>query len=347
MLTTDELMTIDNETVFNAILKSQAVLTHHKRVVASISGGSDSDIVLDMLERTKNENNIIEYVWFDTGVEYQATKDHLIYLEKRYGVEIKRLKAQKTIPTCCREYGQPFLSKYVSEMIERLQKHDFNWEDEPYEVLEKRYANCKTALRWWCNYYTTTRPEYARTSAYDIARFKWLKEFLILNPPTFRISSQCCTYAKKKVAKHYIKEAGADLNVFGVRRAEGGIRATSFDTCYSHDSYSTPTFRPIFWLNDSDKAYYEERFGIVHSDCYSRYGLRRTGCVGCPYGRYIVDELAQVERFEPKLIRACRNLFRDAYEYTRQYRQFYAVMQDTEKHQISGQMTIYDMEGER
>lgn len=341
MLTEETLAGIENQHVGESLVKAQAVLLHHKRVSVSISGGSDSDIVLDIIEKAKNEDNEITYVWFDTGVEYQATKDHLVYLENRYGIEIKRLRAQKTIPTCCREYGQPFLSKFTSEQMGRLQAHGFQWEDEPYETLAERYPNCMSALKWWTSWYTAESHN-EKQSQFDICRFKWLKEFIIQNPPTFRISSNCCHYAKKNTAVRWQKESDADLTVFGVRKAEGGIRAAVYSSCYTHDTNNLPSYRPVFWYTDDDKRYYEEHFGIVHSACYTKYGLTRTGCVGCPYGRRVFDEHNQVEPFEPKLIKACRKMFADSYEYTRKYREFYAVMQDNQKHQIDGQTTIYD-----
>lgn len=112
---------IDNLAVFDTLVKARSVLARHNKIVVSISGGSDSDIVMDIVERTKEGKNV-EYIWFDTGIEYQATKNHLLYLESKYGVEIHRIKAIKPIPTCCREYGVPFISKQVSENISRLQK---------------------------------------------------------------------------------------------------------------------------------------------------------------------------------------------------------------------------------
>lgn len=48
----------------------------YKKIVCSISGGSDSDVMLDIVWRCDKDNKV-DYVWFDTGLEYQATKDHL------------------------------------------------------------------------------------------------------------------------------------------------------------------------------------------------------------------------------------------------------------------------------
>ena len=44
----------------------------YKKALCSISGGSDSDIVLDIVTKCDN-NKIVDYVFFDTGLEYQAT----------------------------------------------------------------------------------------------------------------------------------------------------------------------------------------------------------------------------------------------------------------------------------
>ena len=47
----------------------------YDKIVCSISGGADSDVMLDICWRCDKDNKI-DYVWFDTGLEYQATKDH-------------------------------------------------------------------------------------------------------------------------------------------------------------------------------------------------------------------------------------------------------------------------------
>lgn len=59
-----------------------------------------------------------------------------------------------------------------------------------------------------------------------------------------------------------------------------------------------------------------------HSRCYREYGLKRTGCAGCPYGRNFEDELAAMQQYEPQLFKAVNFVFKDSYEYTRKYRKF-------------------------
>ena len=65
-------------------------------------------------------NRKIDYVFFDTGLEYDATKEHLSYLEKKYNIKIERHRAKMPIPISCKTYGQPFISKYVSQQIDSL-----------------------------------------------------------------------------------------------------------------------------------------------------------------------------------------------------------------------------------
>ncbi len=235
-----------NYTIYTSMCKAQRILMRSYSPICSISGGSDSDLVLDLIHKV-DEDEKVTYFWIDTGLEYTATKEHLNYLEQKYGIEIKRLKPDKPIPTCVRQYGVPFLSKYVSEQMMRLQKHHFQWEDEPLDVLLKKYPKCKTALQWWCNAYYTPENGIQQMSRFSINRNKWLKEFIIANPPDFPISNKCCEYAKKIPAKRFIKETDADLEITGIRKAEGGIRSANYKTCFSESkSKNCNTYRSIF-----------------------------------------------------------------------------------------------------
>ncbi len=302
----------ENFVIQGALCRCHEIIESHSKIVCLISGGSDSDVVLDMILRCGGVE-ITDFVFIDTGLEYEATLAHLKFLEEKYGITIHRKKAMKPIPRSVREYGVPFWSKYASDMIYRLQSHNFQWEDEPYEVLMERYPNCKTALAWWCNISRDT-------SMYTIDRASFLKEFMIQNPPTFKISNKCCEYAKKKASAEFQRNKGYDLCCIGVRRSEGGIRV-SHKTCFSEKD-GTDQFRPIFWLRDIDKEEYCEHYGVTHSRCYTEYGLQRTGCFGCPFGKRFEEELLKIEKHEPKLLKAANSIFGQSYDYTRKYLAF-------------------------
>lgn len=294
-------------------MKAHSVLSKYNNVLCSVSGGSDSDIVVDICSKLDPDHRI-SYVWFDTGVEFQATKDHIEYLESRYGISIIRKQAIKSIPISCREYGQPFLSKHISEMIYRLQKNGFQWEDKPFDELIMKYPKCISAICWWCNQKGTG-------SQFNIESKKLLKEFLIENPPDFLISCKCCFFAKKMVAKKTARELKSELLINGIRKAEGGVRAAAFKTCFDNNGQQA-NYRPLFWYKHSDKTEYCEYYKIIHSKCYTDYGLKRTGCVGCPFARDMEYELNILKRFEPRLYDAACAIYKDSYEYTMKYKEF-------------------------
>jgi 3'-phosphoadenosine 5'-phosphosulfate sulfotransferase (PAPS reductase)/FAD synthetase len=305
----------DNHEILNAFCKTQQHLDRCEKAHCSISGGADSDVMLDIVTKADTENKVT-YGFYNTGIEYEATKKHLDYLRAKYNVEIKEYKAKCPVPLACKKYGQPFISKFVSEMIQRLQKHNFKWEDKPFDELIQEYPNCRVALKWWCNMN-------GEKSRFNIKYHKLLKEFMILNPPDFLISNKCCDHAKKNVAKEAAKSDNCDLVIMGVRKAEGGIRSAAYKSCFSEATVDKKAnFRPLFWITDSDKKEYENIFNITHSDCYKIYGLNRTGCAGCPFGKNFEFELEVIKKYEPKLYKAVNKIFGKSYEYTRKYYEF-------------------------
>lgn len=315
---------VKNLTIFDSFVKANPKIETKRKIVCAISGGSDSDIMLDILAKLDTEKKV-KYVFYDTGIEYEATKKHLDYLESKYGIKIERVRAAVPVPLGCRKYGVPFWSKYVSEMIGRLQRHDFKWEDKPFDELYKQYPKCKVALMWWCDENAN-----GAKSRFNIAHIRGLKEYMTAYPPNFRISNKCCKGAKKDNAKRYLTENEADLSVLGIRKAEDGIRGVAYKSCFTlaKDGEEWDSYRPIFWYSDKDKEEYEKLFGVTHSACYSEYGLKRTGCAGCPFGKGFETELEIIREHEPKLYSAVNKIFGESYEYTRNFIKFREVLKN-------------------
>lgn len=304
-----------NSVIYDSWARLYIKLTNAHTPMCAVSGGADSDIVVHMCAELDKKRKI-KYVFFDTGLEAQATKAHLDYLEDRYEISIERNKPKKTVPYCVRRYGVPFLSKRVSDHIERLQNHGFKFEDESFEVLYARYPKCKSSLRWWCN-------EFGEGSHFNIEQNFGLKEFMVQNPPTFKISNKCCWHVKKSMAHKKINEMEADLNITGLRKSEGGARATAYKSCFSpaNDKH-VAEFRPIFWYENATKDEFKKQYGIVNSDCYEAWGLRRTGCMGCPFAKDVQAELEAVKLHEPNLYKALIAVFGESYEYTAKFKEF-------------------------
>lgn len=152
------------------------------KILVSISGGSDSDIMMDIFERIGYPPGLVTYIWYDTGLEFEATKRHLDWLEEKYGVSIIRRRPVLPVAQAVRKYGVPFISKRVAMYIDRLQQHGFNWEDTNLEDSLAKHGRCMSALKWW---YGTNGP-----GRFTIAEYAGLKEFLMKNPPP-RISDRC------------------------------------------------------------------------------------------------------------------------------------------------------------
>lgn len=326
----------NNPTILEAVIKTEdhinTVAREGGKIMVSISGGSDSDIMLDMFERLGYDEREVVYVWFDTGLEYDATKRHLKDLEGKYGIEIKRYRPEMTVARACKKFGVPFLSKQCSEFIERLRTHGFEWIDDSLESLERLFDKCRAALRWWCN-------DYGKDSAFNISRSAGLKEFMIENQPQ-KISNKCCFYAKKKTAQTALNEIMPALNVTGVRRGEGGARATRYSSCFTSKEVGVDSFRPIFYFSDADKQEYKEFCGVTYSDCYEVWGFKRTGCACCPFGSKFEDELEVVKQHEPKLYAAACKIFGPSYEYTRKYRKFREAYKREKRR--GGQIDLFD-----
>lgn len=319
----EEIEKIDNYQVAKYLMVTNNKIKEYDDIMVSISGGSDSDVILDMFTKLDKDKKI-KYVWFDTGLEYKATKEHIKCLEQKYNIEILKEKAIKSIPISVKEYGQPFLSKNISEMIGRLQKYNFDFANDgnkDFEELALKYPKCKSAIKWWCNC-NGMNEKGERDSRFNIFGRRFLKEFMIENPPTFKISQKCCKYAKKDVAKNFLKENKIQLNVHGVRKSEGGIRATSYKNCFNSKKTEYDEYLPLFFFLDSDKEYYKEHFNLKNSDCYEIWGFKRTGCAGCPYNPNYKEELRQVGIYEPNMHKACISLFGDSYKYTDAYKEF-------------------------
>ncbi len=120
--------------IADSIVITHAKLKRYDKILCSISGGSDSDILIDLCQKF-DESSKITYAFLIQDLNFEQQKEHLQYLEQKYDIHIEQIKAIKSIPFCCKTYGQPFLSKQVSEWIERLQRHHFQWKT-------KRLMNC-------------------------------------------------------------------------------------------------------------------------------------------------------------------------------------------------------------
>lgn len=203
---------------FDAPAKFQAIqsivakhLKQHPNAICSYSGGADSDILIDVIERTREIFGLppVKYVFFNTGLEMKATKDHVKATAEKYGVEIETVRPKVNIVAASRRYGIPFVSKIMSAGLSGWQKKgvplavaDEYEQAEDKEAkrqeLRERYPKCESTLNFLCccNSKGEPRPNIQLV----INSSKYMRDFIGEYPPDFKISADCCTYCKKNIA---------------------------------------------------------------------------------------------------------------------------------------------------
>lgn len=332
-------------------------LKQNPNAICSYSGGSDSDILIDVIERSRQLLGLpqVKYVFFNTGLEMAATKRHVKEIAEKYGVEIKECRPKINIVMATRKYGQPFVSKIMSAAMETVQRKNLpfsikeeydNAEDKAAkrQELRERYPKCEQGINFLCccNKDGEPRPNIQlviNSSAY-------MYDFMVENPPTFKMSAKCCDYCKKQVAHR--EQKNFDMIITGERRDEGGMRSVprSADSngtmCFYEQGDGKYRFRPLYYVSDADKAWYKERFGLRYSDAYEVYGLTRTGCCGCPISSKAVEDLKRIEPYEPNVVKAAWNLFGDSYRYRQQYNEFKAKKRAEEKAKADNQISFFE-----
>ena len=321
---------------FNAIMSIIAGrLTEHPNAICSYSGGADSDIMIDLIERTREIFNLppVKYVFFNTGLEMKATKDHVKAVAKKYGVEIEEHRPKISIVQSARMHGIPFVSKIMSAGLSEWQKkgiplsiaeeyENAEEKEEKRKELKRRFPKCESVINFLCccNSKGQPRPNIQLV----INSSKYMRDFIAEFPPEFKISAKCCDYCKKQVA-HSVQK-GYDMIITGERRDEGGMRSVPrkdcTSMCFTENADGQFRLRPLFYVSDADKAWYKEYYNIRYSVAYELYGLTRTGCCGCPISHKAVDDLEKIRPYEPNVVKAAWNIFGASYEYRMKYNDY-------------------------
>lgn len=356
---------------FDAPEKFQAIqsiiakrLKEHPNAMCSYSGGSDSDIMMHMIETARKIFNLppIKYYFFETGLEMEATRRHVRETAELYGVEIQTVRPKKNIVQATREYGQPFVSKIMSAGLEAVQKKniplsiadEYNQAEDKEakrKELKERYPGCEQAINFLCccNSAGEPRPNIQLV----INSSKYMLDFIKENPIPFRISNHCCDICKKQSA-HAI-EKQFDMVITGERRDEGGMRSVprsdSSTMCFTETAAGKFRLRPLYYVSDADKQWYKDYYGIRYSDAYEVYGLKRTGCCGCAISARAVADLELIRPYEPNVVKAAWAIFGDSYRYRAKYNEYKAMrreqekarMQGTQQAELPGQITWEDV----
>lgn len=336
-------------------------LKQHPKAICSYSGGSDSDIMVDLIEQARKiapSLPPVKYVFFNTGLEMRAIKDHVKETEEKYGIVIEECRPTVNIVQATRKYGIPFVSKIMSGGLSDWQKKgvplsiadEYDKAEDKHakrEELRKRYPRCESLINFLCccNKEGEPRPNIQLV----INSSKYMRDFIAESPPDFQISAKCCDYCKKNVAHSAQKDY--EMIITGERRDEGGMRSVprtdNTSLCFTETASGQYRLRPLFYVSDKDKEWYKDYFNIKYSDAYEVYGLTRTGCCGCPISYKAVEDLEKIRPYEPNLVKAAWNVFGRSYLYRQKYNEYKQKRMMEEKQKKiaeSGQITLFDLE---
>lgn len=292
------------------------------RIYLAFSGGKDSTVMAHLIKMAELPTNI-PFVFSNTGIELDAT---LRFVKEFPYENIVIVNPRKPFAQVLRENGKPALSKLKSEMLSTYQKHI----DEPLQYSRTRQLITGEREKGGVKLGTPASQRLAN------------KHFQFLHPELgFKISNRCCSYLKKYPFADFEKENEMMGSFNGMRTAEGGTRSLMLTSCVRVDQKKGKEFyfsTPIFdWSNEVVELFIK-KYNIKLSDAYEKYGMVRTGCMGCPFGQNLKQELKILYDHEPNKYKATMFWLKDVYmnqmvecewdeDYMNEYREFLPTLE--------------------
>lgn len=272
---------IDEVDFYLADLKSRFDKIKPNTYYLSYSGGKDSHFLYWFIKEYLKRDDI-KIVGINTYMEHHEIRDRIlknsdiVLIPKMKPFEIKE------------KYGSPCFSKIQDDFIDRYQKG----------------CRTKSLMERIDSRKFKGRDGKIHTSSFSLNK---KARTLLLSGELHRVSPKCCYYLKKKTAHDFEKESGLKA-ILGVRGGEGALRSTQYKSCFTKDK----KFTPIHDLSDEllDKIY--EKYNIEIPNVY-KY-IKRTGCMGCPYGSYKGDTQKELQLINEQQFKFVCEYFKESYE---------------------------------
>lgn len=248
----------------------------------SFSGGKDSTLLHYLFDEAL-PNNRIPRVYIDTGIEYQMIRD-FVYSMAKNDDRFVIIKPTLPIKATLEKYGYPFKSKEHSFKL-----HEWQLGNRETNFIKKYLGNgdysCPKKLK-----------------------YQFSDDFKI------NISHMCCVKLKKQPIKKWMKENNKPISITGMRREEGGQRATL--KCILTDKKgNVEKFHPLAVVNDDWEDWYIKERNIRLCELYyPPFNFKRTGCKGCPFNLNLQKDLDTMEELLPNERKACEVIWKPVYE---------------------------------
>lgn len=283
-MTDNEFLLIDRLTKIKSVIEQYG----EENFYISFSGGKDSTVLSDIIDLALPDNKIPR-VYVDTGIEYSLIRSFVkskAETDRRFVIIAPSKNIRKTLE----EYGYPFKSKVHATYLRRCKENGFS-------RGVKQYLGILEGKEPWT-------PE---NSCPKCLRYQFLGEI------PFKVSEKCCDMLKKQPLKYYMKEYKKQYAITGIRAAEGGGRKTA--TCVVIQREKLKFFNPLAVCTDDFMEWYIKYRCVKLCDLYyPPYNFRRTGCKGCPFNRYLQQEIDTLEKFFPQERKQCEIIWKPVYD---------------------------------
>lgn len=230
-------------------------------VYVSYSGGKDSEVLVDICKKMYPN---IQIVFSNTGQEYPETVRQVMK-RKRQGYNIEILKPKLRFKDVIKQYGYPAISKEQSQYI--------------YEVKNTSSEKLKNL-----------RMKGDKKGGFKISE-KW--KYLINSD--LNISHKCCYVLKKEPMKTYESKTKRKP-IVGVMAGESERRKTTYLKTGCNSFEGNAQSKPLGFWKESDIWEYIETTNLEISECYTKHGMKRTGCYGCLFGCHLEERATGTNR---------------------------------------------------
>lgn len=277
----------DNELLLqDRLQKIQQIIRKYgeENFYISFSGGKDSTVLSALIDMAL-PNNQIPRVYANTGIELNMIRDFVLELQKKDN-RIVVIKPGVPIKQMLEEEGYPFKSKEHSLYVDVFQRNGWT----------------KTAQRYL---YPTEEREHYRCP--KILRYQFEKGTRL------RISDKCCKRLKEEPLTRWQKENNKPYSIIGIMRAEGGRRNRA--QCLAFRGKKLKAFQPLSPITKEWEDWIISEYNIEICDIYKPpYNFSRTGCKGCPFNRYLQEELDTLEKYFPNERKQCEAIWKPVYD---------------------------------
>lgn len=255
----------------------------------SFSGGKDSTILHYLIDMALPNNNIPR-LFLNTGIEYIYIYNHVKELAE-HDKRIIILNSGVNIKQMLEKEGYPFKSKQHSHNLD-IYWHNKTKDD--YTLSLKRYLGIiESTTKFHCP---------------QMLRYQFEKDF------NLHCSDKCCYNLKKKPAKQWAYDNNKTIVLTGMRKDEGGQRASIGCIVTDKDGKLTK-FHPLLVVSDKWENDFVENNNIkLCSLYYPPYNFKRTGCRCCPFGLDLQNELDALYIHLPQEYKASVNLWKPVFD---------------------------------